>query len=121
MSWRARARAVVRWHTGWVWAAMFTLTAGASFANRFGLAYFALIVLSVYSIGAWIYSDSLKSKRPRKILVHLPRGGSVVDLRIYLYWLFTPPLVIALVASIGCLYIQQMQFAEKLRGYKGKL
>jgi hypothetical protein len=113
--------AIVRWHTGWVWSAMFAIATGAAWANKFGLVYLSLAVLAIYSVGFWLCSEKLEQKRPGAALLHLPDGSKVWDLGPFRRWQMIPSLLITGAFILAALYVRSLQIEFELQALEGWL
>ena len=124
---RGFLRGIFHWqYSGWVIALACGLAMTAALANKFGLAYFCLVVACLFSVGRWLTSEFLEKKTtPPKRRILMPDGAPAEVLprwrRIVWMWRLIPAMACISIFVIGGVWVRSIQLDKELESLSGWL
>lgn len=105
-----------------LWAISILIGVGLSLVSYdyFALSIIALSVASVWGIGAWLSSDFLAKKKPRRNKRQDTKGFEEATHR-YQFWKWSSPALICIVLYFACSFVQTRRLERRLAMLKGWL
>lgn len=121
---RASSKRIFHWqYTNWVIALSGGGALTAAVADKFSLAYVLACSAAVYSVGCWLTSDTLASKKTVNISRILLTDGSRAKINSchFRRWQVIGTLVLLSVFGVSCFGIRHLQIQKELESLKGWL